>query len=143
MNPSKTAVIADSGCDVPQMFRDKYDIRLLPFHIIYPERDYLDSVDIDPRMIYKRFPDEFPSTSTPSISEVNDVIDRLNELRRALNESGTRPYQLHISFGSSAFVPEHDRPDDVFRRVDQEMYKQKRIRHSRRKKLHENNLSGR
>ncbi|MEE8836721.1 MAG: GGDEF domain-containing protein [Eubacteriales bacterium] len=77
------------------------------------------------------------------LSEVNDVIDRLNERRRALNESGTRPYQLHISFGSSAFVPEHDRPDDVFRRVDQEMYKQKRIRHSRRKKLHENNLSGR
>ncbi len=79
MNPSKTAVIADSGCDVPQMFRDKYDIRLLPFHIIYPERDYLDSVDIDPRMIYKRFPDEFPSTSTPSISEVNDVIDKVLE----------------------------------------------------------------
>lgn len=65
------------------------------------------------------------------LSEVNDVIDRFEKLCNELNESGTRPYQLHVSFGSAVFVPEYDTPDAVFRRMDKEMYEQKRIRHSR------------
>ncbi|MGI6106844.1 MAG: DegV family protein [Lachnospiraceae bacterium] len=95
MNRSKTAIIADSGCDVPMSFREKYDIRLLPFHIIYPEKDYLDSVDIDPLMIYRRFPDEFPSTSTPSIADVDDVIDK------ALQDGYERAIIFCISHGFS------------------------------------------
>lgn len=95
MNRAKTAIIADSGCDVPMNFREKYDIRLLPFHIIYPEKDYLDSVDIDPLMIYRRFPDEFPSTSTPSIADVDDVIDK------ALQDGYERAIIFCISHGFS------------------------------------------
>ena len=41
---------------------------------MYPEKDYMDGVDIDPMMVYRRFPDEFPSTSTPSLAEVNDKL---------------------------------------------------------------------
>lgn len=76
MNPQKTIIMADSGCDVNKVYRDQYGIRLLPFHVYYPEKDYLDSVDIDPMMIYKRFPDEFPSTSTPSMAEISDALDQ-------------------------------------------------------------------
>lgn len=77
MNKQKVAILADSGCDVPQELRRKYDIRILPLRVMYPEKDYEDGVDIDPAMVYQRFPDEFPNTSTPSMSEVQDILDQI------------------------------------------------------------------
>ena len=77
MNEQKTAVMIDSGCDLPESVRKELDIRILPLRVIYPEKDYRDGVDIDPMMVYRRFPDEFPSTSTPSLAEVQDVFDAL------------------------------------------------------------------
>lgn len=79
MNDQKTAVVVDSGCDVPEEIRRKYDIRLLPFKVRYPEREYLDGVDIDPMMVYRRFPDEFPTTSTPSPMDVEELLKGLKE----------------------------------------------------------------
>ena len=80
MNPQKTAVLIDSGCDIPADIREQYGIEILPLHIMYPEKDYLDSVDIDPLMVYRRFPDELPTTSTPSIAEVIDKFDALRDM---------------------------------------------------------------
>ena len=61
MNKDKVAVLTDSGCDVPQNFREKYNIFMLPLRVMYPEKDYEDGVNIDPMMVYRRFPDEYPS----------------------------------------------------------------------------------
>ena len=77
MSDRKTVVLADSGCDVPKKFREELDIRILPLRVIYPEKDYMDGIDIDPMMVYRRFPDEFPSTSTPSYQEVMDALEAL------------------------------------------------------------------
>ncbi|MEE8885139.1 MAG: GGDEF domain-containing protein [Eubacteriales bacterium] len=63
---------------------------------------------------------------------VQDVIDRFHKLRCELNDSGTRPYKLHISIGSTVLDSEGDTPDAVFRRMDLAMYEQKRMRSSRR-----------
>lgn len=79
MNEQKTAVVVDSGCDVSPEFRKKYDIRLLPFKVRYPEKEYLDAVDIDPMMVYRRFPSEIPTTSTPSPGDVVDLLKGLKE----------------------------------------------------------------
>jgi len=79
MNDQKTAVVIDSGCDVPKRICEMYDIRVLPLRVIYPEKDYQDSIDIDPVMVYERFPEEFPSTSTPSLAEVTNMFDSLKE----------------------------------------------------------------
>ena len=79
MNEQKVAVLIDSGCDVPAEFRKKYHIWMLPLRVIYPEKDYNDGVDIDPVMVYRRFPDEYPSTSTPSLAEVQDMFDAIRE----------------------------------------------------------------
>lgn len=79
MNAQKTAVVVDSGCDVSPEFREKYDIRLLPFKVRYPEKEYLDAVDIDPMMVYRRFPSEIPTTSTPSPGDVVDLMKGLKE----------------------------------------------------------------
>ena len=79
MNKEKVAVLTDSGCDVPQNFREKYNIWMLPLRVMYPEKDYDDGVNIDPMMVYRRFPDEYPSTSTPSLAEVQDIFDEIQE----------------------------------------------------------------
>ena len=79
MNKDRVAVLTDSGCDVPQNFREKYNIFMLPLRVMYPEKDYEDGVNIDPMMVYRRFPDEYPSTSTPSLAEVQDIFDEIRE----------------------------------------------------------------
>ena len=77
MNKQKTAIIMDSGGDITREVCEECGIRILPLHVIYPEKDYLDGIDIDPKMVYERFPGEFPSTSTPSVAEVTDLFDEL------------------------------------------------------------------
>ena len=79
MNEQKTAVMMDTGCDLPIEVCEKEGIKVLPLHVIYPEKDYLDGIDIDPMMVYRRFPDEIPTTSTPSIQEVIDKFDEIRE----------------------------------------------------------------
>ena len=77
MNEQKTAIMMDSGGDIPLKICEKYGIFVLPLRVIYPEKDYQDGIDIDPQMVYDRFPDEFPSTSTPSIAEVMDKLEEI------------------------------------------------------------------
>ena len=52
---------------------------MLPLRVMYPEKDYDDEVNIDPLMVYRRFPDEYPSTSTPSLAEVQDIFDEIRD----------------------------------------------------------------
>lgn len=79
MNEQKVAVLTDSGCDIPRSVAQQHGIWVLPLRVMYPEKDYEDGVDIDPEMVYRRFPEEFPNTSTPSLAEVQDMLDRIHE----------------------------------------------------------------
>ena len=79
MSISDTAILMESGGDLPAEFCEREGIEFLPLHVIYPEKDYLDGVDIDPEMIYRRFPDEIPSTSTPSPQEILDKLHAIAE----------------------------------------------------------------
>ena len=72
----KTAVIVDSCGDVPSYLAEKLGIRVVPVHVIYPEREYRDSFQIAP-MVYERFPDEIPTTSTPSPAAVSELFSDL------------------------------------------------------------------
>ena len=78
MNEQKTAILIDSGCDLSEGLRKKYDIRVIPFHIIYPEGDFLDT-EFDAMEVYARFPSVIPTTSTPSVAEIRDALDRIRE----------------------------------------------------------------
>ncbi len=77
MNEQKTAILMDSGGDLPADLCEREGIRILPLHVIYPEKDYMDGIDIDPMMVYERFPDEIPTTSTPSVQEILDIFEDL------------------------------------------------------------------
>ena len=79
MNEQKTAILVDSGCDIPAELCQELDIRVLPLRVMYPEKDYWDGVDIDPMMVYERFPDEFPSTSTPTLAEAQAKLEEIRD----------------------------------------------------------------
>lgn len=73
----KVAIMLDSGCDVSDELIKQYNMKLLRLHVIYPEKDYSDELDITPDIIYSRFPREIPHTSTPGPQEVKDMVDKI------------------------------------------------------------------
>lgn len=61
-------IIADSTCDLSKDLLEKYDISILPLHILLGEDEYRDGIDIVPDEIYK-WSDAHgatPKTSAPS-----------------------------------------------------------------------------
>lgn len=79
MSTGDTAVLMESGGDLSAEFCGREGIEYLPLHVIYPEKDYLDGIDIDPAMIYRRYPGEIPSTSVPSPQEIIDKLLSIKE----------------------------------------------------------------
>lgn len=79
MNPSKTTIIVDSGCDVSREIIQKYDMKQLSLKVIYPEKMYLDGDDIDPTMVYRRFPAEIPTTSMANTQDVLDIVEVIRQ----------------------------------------------------------------
>lgn len=73
----KTAILVDSGSDVPQEYREKYGMYVAPLTIIYKDGEYRDGIDIDPETVYARFSEEIPSTSLPSPAEVSEVFKQI------------------------------------------------------------------
>lgn len=77
MNKSKTAILMDSGCDLPNELIERYGIKVLRLKVMYGDKIYSDGVDLDPLEVYRRFPDEIPKTSTPNMQEVTDIIEEI------------------------------------------------------------------
>lgn len=71
-------IIADSTCDLSQDLINKYDIDILPLHILLGEDEYLDGVNITPDDIYAWSDSEktTPKTSAPSIADTMDIIEK-------------------------------------------------------------------
>ncbi len=62
-------IIADSTCDLSQELLEKYEVAILPLHILLGEDEFEDGRDIKPEEIY-RWSDEHgttPGTSAPSM----------------------------------------------------------------------------
>lgn len=77
MNSAKTAIMVDSGCDISQKFIEQYDIKVLRLKVLYGDRMYSDGLDIDPLEVYRRFPQEIPTTSTPNMYEVSELVNEI------------------------------------------------------------------
>lgn len=92
---NKTAVIIDSGTDVPQTIIDDYDIRVLPLRIIYTDGEYLDRVNIEAETIYHRLSEEVPKTSLPSGADIEKMFVDLKD------EGFTQAIVICISSGLS------------------------------------------
>lgn len=73
----KIAVITDTASDLsPELIGD-LDIRILPFRIVYPDREYIDGVDITSDKIYADMKDTVIRSSIPSLEDTTNLFDRL------------------------------------------------------------------
>lgn len=69
-------IIADSTCDLSQDLLEKYQVAILPLHILLGEDEYEDGRDIRPEEIY-RWSDEHgatPRTSAPSLESASELF---------------------------------------------------------------------
>ena len=76
-------IIADSTCDLSKELIEKYNIRILPLHILLGEDEYEDGVNISAEEIFA-WSDEnksTPKTSAPSIEHAMEIFEE--ELKNA------------------------------------------------------------
>lgn len=69
-----TKIIADSTCDLSKELIEKYDVEILPLHILLGEKEYLDGVNISPAEIYA-WSDENKQTPKTSAIDMNTPVE--------------------------------------------------------------------
>jgi len=105
MAGERIAILVDSCSDVPQEYRDKYDMYVVPLMIIYKDAQYRDGIDIQPEDVFARFSEEVPSTSLPSPAVVSDLFkqikaDGYDKVIAVIISSGlSGTYEMVRSFG--------------------------------------------
>jgi DegV family protein with EDD domain len=64
------AIVTDSTCDLPRELIDRYQIQVVPLHLIFGEKEYLDKLTIDSEEFFnladRASGSEFPTSSQPS-----------------------------------------------------------------------------
>ncbi|MBC8059040.1 MAG: DegV family protein [Clostridiaceae bacterium] len=76
---SKIALITDSTSDLNKEEVEKNNIHILPLRIIYKDREYIDRVNITPDEVYNNLSIEVPSTSLPSMEDIDKLFIKLEE----------------------------------------------------------------
>ena len=71
-------IIADSTCDLSKDLLEKYDISVLPLHIVLGDKEYKDGLEISPDEIYEwsNTNKEAPKTSAAAISDTIDIYSK-------------------------------------------------------------------
>ncbi len=71
-------IIADSTCDLSKDLLEKYDISVLPLHIVLGDKEYKDGLEINPDEIYEwsNANKEAPKTSAAAISDTIDIYSK-------------------------------------------------------------------
>ncbi|MFA9398504.1 MAG: DegV family protein [Clostridiaceae bacterium] len=91
----KIAIITDTAADLSKDSIDKYNIRVLPFRIIYKDREYKDGVDITAEYVYRNLSKEMPKSSLPSMNDMDKLYENLE------NEGYTHVIAITLSSGLS------------------------------------------
>lgn len=86
-------IVTDSTCDLPQQVIDELEITVVPCYINFPEKSYLDGVEITRKEFYEKLPDYNPppTTSAPAIGTFAKVYKDLAE------KGATAILSIHIS----------------------------------------------
>lgn len=75
----KIALITDSASDITKDMVLKYNVKVLPFKIIYRDKEFNDGVDITSEEVYSTLEANIPTTSLPSMSDIEGVFENLKE----------------------------------------------------------------
>lgn len=78
-------IIADSTCDLSAELVEKYNIEIIPLHIVLGEKEYLDGVEIGPEELYK-WSDENKTTPKTSAAAITDVINAYEKFKESHDE---------------------------------------------------------
>lgn len=91
---ARTIISTDSPADVPAEIRERYDIRVIPLHIILGDDCFEDGVNIQPDDLYAFYKKtgKLPKTSAVSVAEYTDFF-------KELTADGSSV--VHISFSSA------------------------------------------
>lgn len=91
---ARTIISTDSPADVPAEIRERYDIRVIPLHIILDDDCFEDGVNIQPDDLYAFYKKtgRLPKTSAVSVAEYTDFF-------KELTKDGSSV--VHISFSSA------------------------------------------
>jgi len=95
MNLPKIALVTDSTSDLDSEMIKEFGIEILPLHVVYKDREYLDGVNISPNEVYDNMDIEVPTTSLPSPAEITNLFNRLRD------DGFTHVLSMHISSGLS------------------------------------------
>ena len=70
-------IIADSSCDVPQKYRDEYDIDIVPFYYTFDKVTYgREGIDIELQDFYDlMLKKNYPLTGQPTIMDYADKFE--------------------------------------------------------------------
>lgn len=93
----KIALITDSASDITKDIVDKYNIKVLPFKIIYRDKEFSDGIDITSKDVYTDLETNTPTTSLPSMADIEALFE---ELKR---EGYTHAIAVTISSKLSGF----------------------------------------
>lgn len=91
----KIALITDSTSDLYDDELEKYDIKVARLKVRYKDREYTDGIDITSQEIYKRLSEEVPTTSTPTLGDIEKLFQQL------IDEDYTHVIAIPISSGLS------------------------------------------
>lgn len=72
-------IVADSTCDLSDELIEKYDIQIVPLHIVLGEREYLDGIELSPDEIYL-WSDENKITPKTSAIGINEAIEAIKPI---------------------------------------------------------------
>lgn len=74
-------IIADSTCDLEKEQLERFDIRIVPLHVLLGEQEYEDGINITPQEIYKWSDanQTTPKTSAPSMERCMEVLEKALE----------------------------------------------------------------
>lgn len=91
---ARTIISTDSPADVPAEIRERYDIRVIPLHIILDDDCFEDGVNIQPDDLYAFYKKSgrLPKTSAVSVAKYTDFF-------KELTQDGSSV--VHISFSSA------------------------------------------
>lgn len=76
---SKIALITDTTSDLTDAIIEKYNINVLPFRIIYKDREYKDKIEITPEEVYGNLEKEVPTSSMPALEDMENLFKSLEE----------------------------------------------------------------
>ena len=81
----KVTIMTDTASNIPQELAEKFNIKVMPFHIIMDGKDYLDT-EIDMDDLYARLgtKENLPTTSFPSVEEYLQVYQELSQTAEAI-----------------------------------------------------------